>query len=97
MRTVGFFLFGLTTLPVAADNTASVHVWINIVLVFCVVPQYQVECASNAMHLKLIKDLFKDQAENAYLRPVNDTNEAVSVGFRFTPTISVLVSCRNLG
>lgn len=69
---------------------ASVHGWINIVLVFCVVSQYQVECASNAMHLKLIKDLFKDQAENAYLRPVNDTNEAVFVGFRFTPTISVL-------
>lgn len=65
----------------------------------CFIPVYDLvvftrlqiaECASRDVLRELHKTLMTGYEPS--LRPVNDTSKPVIVGYRFTPTISVLVS-----
>ncbi|XP_071816994.1 neuronal acetylcholine receptor subunit alpha-3-like [Apostichopus japonicus] len=56
-------------------------------LILTVLPRW-IECGDNEVHRDLQATLMTNYT--ASLRPVKDTTDTVKVGFRFTPTISVL-------
>ncbi|KAJ8047709.1 Neuronal acetylcholine receptor subunit alpha-6 [Holothuria leucospilota] len=60
-----------------------------ILLVLLVYPPYQVECAERSVHFKLLTDL-TNEYDSPTLRPVNDTEDVVYVGFRFAPVLTFL-------